>query len=125
MTIEDRVKDMILEEYHSVREFCITHGIPYTTVKSMLQRGFNNSSVSNVLKICSALRISADAVAQGRIEPVKDIETPTTDLEVLIDNLVIFMERNKVTMSGKEISDKRLKNYMDYLKLGLGMLEDE
>ena len=71
MTIEERLKELILKRYHSVREFTIENDIPYTTVHSIFKRGIGNSSVTNVIKICKALGISADALADGEIVPVK------------------------------------------------------
>lgn len=70
MTIEQKLKDLILSRYHSIREFTITIDIPYTTMDSIFRRGIGNSSVTNVIKICKALRISADALADGKIEPI-------------------------------------------------------
>ena len=72
MNIETKLKEYILERYNSVREFTIKHDIPYTTVVSIFNRGINNSSVSNVIKICKALHISADALADGEIKPRDD-----------------------------------------------------
>lgn len=70
MSIEDKLKIMILERYGSVREFTIKIGMSYSTFDSILRRGIQNSTVSNVIKICEALRISADALANGEIVPV-------------------------------------------------------
>lgn len=68
MTIEEKLKQHILSRYKSVREFTIMHDIPYTTVDSIFKRGIGNSSVNNVIKICKALHISADALVEGSIE---------------------------------------------------------
>lgn len=68
MIIEQKLKELILERYQSVREFTIQHDIPYTTLDSIFRRGVGNSSVNNVIKICKALGISADALAEGKIE---------------------------------------------------------
>ncbi len=69
MTIEERLKDYILSRYNSVREFTIHADIPYTTLDSIFKRGIGNSSVNNVIKICRALNISADELADGNITP--------------------------------------------------------
>lgn len=69
MTTEKMLKDYILSRYNSVREFTIQADIPYTTLDSIFKRGIGNSSVTNVIKICRALGISADGLADGRIEP--------------------------------------------------------
>ena len=70
MTIEQKLKDLILKRYHSIREFTIAIDIPYTTMDSIFRRGIGNSSVTNVIKICKALRISVDALADGEIVPI-------------------------------------------------------
>jgi hypothetical protein len=44
--------------------------MPYTTIDSIFKRKIANSSVSNVIKICKALGISADELADGKIVPV-------------------------------------------------------
>lgn len=69
MTIEEKLKDYILSRYNSVREFTIRAEIPYTTLDSIFKRGIGNSSVNNVIKICRALNISADELADGNITP--------------------------------------------------------
>ena len=68
MTIEEELKAYILSRYNSVREFTIQADIPYTTLDSIFKRGIGNSSVNNVIKICKALKISADALADGNIK---------------------------------------------------------
>lgn len=70
MTIEQKLKDLILRRYHSIREFTIAIDMPYTTMDSIFRRGIGNSSVANVIKICKALGISADALADGKIVPM-------------------------------------------------------
>lgn len=70
MTIEDQLKNLILSRYRSIREFVIAIDMPYTTIDSIFRRGIGNSSVSNVIKICKALGISADELAEGRIVPL-------------------------------------------------------
>ena len=59
MTIEEKLKELILNRYHSIREFTIQHDIPYTTMVSIFKRGVDNSSLTNIIKICKALNISA------------------------------------------------------------------
>ena len=72
MSIEKQLKNLILSRYKSIRDFTIAVDIPYTTLDSIFRRGIGNSNVSTVIKICKALRISADELAEGRITPVSD-----------------------------------------------------
>ena len=76
-TSEDLLKELILSQYKSLREFTTVIGMPYTTVDSLLKRGIKKASVDNVLKICSFLNISTDALVNGRIEYINN-EEPTT-----------------------------------------------
>lgn len=72
MTAEDKIKELILMQYKSLRDFINNSGIdmPYTTLDGILKRGVSNASISNVLKLCKALNISADELSKGNIVPV-------------------------------------------------------
>lgn len=80
-TSEDLLKEYILGRYKSIREFTNIIGMPYTTVDSLLKRGIKKASVDNVMKICSFLNISADALVDGRIETLT--ENPTNSINTL------------------------------------------
>lgn len=58
--LEDKIKDLIIEKYGSVRQFALKIDIPYTTIDSILKRGIDNSNVGNVIKMCKALDLSID-----------------------------------------------------------------
>ena len=72
MIIEEKLKSLILERYHSIREFTLQINMPYTTVDSIFKRGIGNSSLTNVTKICRFLKISVDDLADGKITPKHD-----------------------------------------------------
>ncbi len=72
MTIEEKLKSYILTKHKSIREFVKCAGLPYSTVDGILKRGIANSSIGNVLKICKALQISADELANGMIVPMSN-----------------------------------------------------
>lgn len=58
--LEEKIKNLIIEKYGSVRQFALKIDVPYTTIDSILKRGIDNSNVSNVIKMCKALGISVD-----------------------------------------------------------------
>lgn len=58
--LENKIKELIIEKYGSIRQFSFKIGLPYTTIDSILKRGIDNSNVSNVIKMCKALNISID-----------------------------------------------------------------
>ena len=64
--LEDKLKNLIIDKYGSVRQFSFKIDIPYTTVDSILKRGIDNSNVGNVIKICKALDISIDSLLDGK-----------------------------------------------------------
>lgn len=76
MSIEETLKSYILSRYKSIREFVRCTDLPYTTVDGILKRGIANSSIGNVLKICKALEISADELANNKIVPINSVKNP-------------------------------------------------
>lgn len=124
MTIEDKLKELILKRYHSVREFTIENDIPYTTIHSIFKRGIGNSSVNNVIKICKALGISADALADGEIIPVK---TRTTDTksdhldvqDILADTKEKLIHSGQITLNGQPIGKAGIESIIDAMDVGM------
>ena len=113
MTTEEKLKDLILSRYKSIREFTMMIDIPYTTIDSIFRRGVDNSSVSNVIKICKALRISADALADGKIVPVamkqlpvETAEDPTDIDDILADTKARLIHFEDLTLDGQPVNDE-------------------
>ena len=125
MTIEEKLKALILKRYHSIREFTIDIGIPYTTMDSIFRRGIGNSSVSNVIKICKALKISADALADGEIVPVRPIPhgTPINDRievkEILDSTKEQLIHSGRVTLDGEPIGKTGIESIIDAIDVGV------
>lgn len=65
--VEQRLKDYILSQYKSMREFCIQIDRSYSTIDNMLKRGLLNSSVSLVLYVCDRLGLDIDELFNGNI----------------------------------------------------------
>ncbi|WP_313525392.1 hypothetical protein [Anaerotignum sp.] len=68
MSVEEDLKQFILQKYKSVRAFTQEIEIPYSTVDTMFKRGIQGAGVGNVLKICKALEIDVDALDEGIIK---------------------------------------------------------
>ena len=64
--LENKLKEIIIEKFGSVRQFSLKIDIPYTTVDSILKRGIDNSNVGNVIKICKALNLSVDNLLDNK-----------------------------------------------------------
>ena len=124
MNIEEKLKDYILTRYRSLREFTNAVDIPYTTMDSILRRGIGNSSVNNVIKICKALHISADALANGEIipkyerspEPVSDVRDIVNDAKARLSN------GDHLVINGKPVNIEYVEPIIDALDIGFEMV---
>ena len=74
---EIRLKEIIIQRYGSLKKFCETIDMPWTTLDSILKRGVANSNITNVMKITRELQLDTEALASGTIkDAIKD--EPTT-----------------------------------------------
>lgn len=124
MTIEDQLKDCILRRYASIRDFCITHDIPVSTIHSILKRGVNNSSVTNVIKICKALEISVDSLADGEIKPVSDKSALLLNSRIEFNDLLdetreLLSYNGTVTLDGNPIDKNEIESLIDAIEVGV------
>jgi hypothetical protein len=120
MTIEERLKDYILTKYKSIREFTLKANIPYSTVDTILKRGVPNASIGNILKICSALNISADELANGNIVPVEN-RSDSIDVGELLLNYQIN-DRINFELDGKPLTTEELVLLFDSLEVSLEII---
>lgn len=85
MTTEEKLKQYILSKHKSVHEFTQSINMPYGTMSSIFKRGLDNSSMANIIKICNALQISANELANGNIVPVNKEPDETTKIEDIFE----------------------------------------
>lgn len=110
MTTEEKLKLLILNRYKSVREFTQEVDIPYTTMDSIFRRGVSNSSVSNIVKICKKLGISADELSEGRITPVNlEPKKEYTEVLEIIDTTKRLLVCS-LTLNGKAADKETIDN---------------
>lgn len=55
MNREERLRNRILDEYVSLRQFSLEADIPYSTLMTMLSRGIGGASFDAVIRICKKL----------------------------------------------------------------------
>lgn len=65
--IENKIKNIIIKKYGSVKRFSDKIDVPYTTIDTILKRGFMNSNVSNVIKMCNELGIDINELANNKV----------------------------------------------------------
>ena len=126
MTIEDQIKALILERYNSIREFSHRVNMSNSTLDSILRRGVGNSSVTNIIKICKALGISADKLADGEIVYVSDkVIIPRHDLievtDILEDTKAQLMHNSNLTINGKPVDIETVETLVNGLDITLSI----
>ena len=63
MTREEYLKQLIIEDSVTIKDFAKKINMPYTTLYYIL-RNVGGASIDNILKICKVLGISADDLAK-------------------------------------------------------------
>lgn len=74
MSTEEKLKQYILDNYKSLRDFSIKCDIPYTTVISIINRGIDRAGINTVKSICECLKIDINALARGNVVASHNIE---------------------------------------------------
>lgn len=64
---ENHIKEIIINKYGSLKKFCEIIDMPWTTLDSILKRGFSNSNITNVMKISHELKVDTESLASGKI----------------------------------------------------------
>lgn len=121
MTIEEKLKDLILTKFKSIREFTQIIDMPYSTFSTIMSRGLENSSVTNVIKICKALGISADALADGRIVHVSnDHQVEEIDIDHVINDIKgKILSYDNLKLRGKTVDLAGRLLISDYLDVSI------
>ena len=70
------IKKLMAQQHKSARAVAREANIPYTTLLSMLSRGFGGASIDNVIKVCHALGISVDALVNESLGIKDETITP-------------------------------------------------
>lgn len=101
------LKEMISKTGLNMKAFAEKADIPYTTLRSMLERGVENASVNNVIKICSELNIT--------IEELYEISENTSNL-MSKEEITLLKNYNKLNGLGKKEANKRVSELTEINK---------
>ncbi len=117
MTIENKLKNLILERYGSMVEFSKRIEMPNATLSSIMTRGIHKANIDNIIKICKALDISADELARDRIVP-NEKTVPVTDVAEMIGFLKMdISSHTDLTLDGKPLTEEDRQSIIDGLDL--------
>lgn len=68
MSKEKLLEDVIKSRYGNLKKFSDETGIPYMTIRNIIQRGIDRASVVTMIKITRILNIDLDSLIEGRLE---------------------------------------------------------
>lgn len=63
MNREEFIKQLIISKYGTIKNFSEFVNVPYTTIRSILERGIGKAGIDNVIKICKGLGISPEQLS--------------------------------------------------------------
>ena len=121
MTTEEKLKEFILTRYNSILEFTDLVGMPYGTIQSIFKRGISNSSVTNIIKICKALDISADELANGNITPNIPLK-PSNTAELSATMARMKSTSQEYALDGKTLTEGEKRLMLDMFELSIELL---
>lgn len=126
MTIEDKLKEFIIEKHGSILAFSNEIGLPNSTMMGILKRGVHNSSISNIITVCNALHISVDALAVDLIVeiPSGNENKNTVELyELLQDFKAKLKTYDSITVKGNSLTKQELKDIEKMISLSYQFME--
>lgn len=126
MNVEERLKDLIIKRYGTMKDFTDHIGIPNSTFANILRRGIQNANVVNIIKICQALDISTDDLAQGKIVPLKRTETLPTKIEDIIENTKQqLLNADNLTINNHAASAAEILSLVNSLELAVQIWKNQ
>lgn len=120
MNVEERLKEMIIKQYGTMKDFTDHIGIPNSTFANILRRGVQNANVLTIIKICQALEISTDDLAEGRIVPLKRPEAQPEKIEDLFEEVKQkLLNADNLTINDEPASEAEIMYLVNTLDLAL------
>lgn len=123
MTIEEKLKQMIIAEYGSVRQFTMQNDLTYANVDSILRRGIKNATWTSVKNLCKALGISANELAEEKIVLSND-KKGTNDIETML----LLARQNAdayktLTLNDVPLQGNEMETIFDALEIGIEIVK--
>lgn len=127
MNLEEKLKTLILSRYGTLKNFVPYTGLTYSTVDTILRRGLNKAAIDNVIKICKALEISVDDLAEGRIVSVSPEVPAEPDLRE-IPVKIMYARQNlhdcdKYSIYGKPLTIREAEIVLDALDFAVRLIK--
>lgn len=124
MNVEERLKELIIKQYGTMKEFTDHIGIPNSTFANILRRGVQNANVVTIIKICQALGISTDDLAEGKIVPLVRSEAAPTAIEGMFDEVKQqLLNANNLTLAGTPATAEEIMLLVNTLDVALEVIK--
>lgn len=104
------LKQLINETGLKMKTFAEKADIPYTTLRSMLERGIENASVNNVIKVCKQLDICVETL----------YDMCKKDINISSEEKTLLENYNKLNDLGKKEAAKRVSELTEINKYMFG-----
>lgn len=122
MTIEEKLKDFIISKYGNLSNFSKEIDMANSTLSTILKKGVRKASITNILKICEALEISADGLAEEKIVPYtfnQKNPSKSTDIDKMLDHI----KNNSGEYTFLTVDDKPLtKKELEFITYGFTLV---
>lgn len=102
MNFEIELKNLIRSQYGSINSFAKVLGLPYSTINNIFNRGIMGVSVQIALKICIALNIDIEQIANDKLV-LKDTSYNNADAQPYL----------KLNATGKAKADEYIEDLAD------------
>lgn len=109
------LKNLIHAKYKTQKEFCSIAEIKQSTLSTMFERGINGTSFETVKKICFALSLSLDKLANVNIDSfyISDIEK---EILLKLRQLSVFDVERIMGMIELKLEEKKLNHTNGFFK---------
>lgn len=117
MTAEDKLKQLILSKYRSVREFTQLYDIPYSTMATIFKKGIKQTSITTMIKVCQALGISTDELIAGRITYVNKQPEPVKVEDYILQLQQKLQNTENLTLNDQPIDEAQINSLVKSLEV--------
>lgn len=133
MSTEEKLRNLIIEKYGSMRAFCKEIQMSPSTLTTIFQRGIHSASIQNVIKICQALGISTDELAENRVIPVDAKERQALRLLGYARELEMVVSLSReyknsyepYCIDGKEMTPEETELFIDGIELLMNLIRKQ
>ena len=124
MTIEDKLKDLIISKYGNLSNFSKEVDMPNSTLATIMKNGIHKANVTNIIKICKSLGISTDELARNRIVPVTKNEFNMKEMKDAFKFFELNLKTNrKCTIDGYPLNKEDVEILLDAMEFAFEIIK--